>query len=246
MKDFIIMNKTILILISLIALACMYGLYKKSTQGSSQTPTTDIAESHSTTLTDDFFDSPSPHIEGSSNETSGSSFSPMAIWQGRKSSKVASDDPNQMTDTEKREFNRDQMRKSFETVMHTLMLDRYDLDGDGEISEAEREKMRENMQARGEQMRKEAIEFYDTDGDGELTREEQRVMRNDMMTTMRNMSEKNLRQFDKNKDGILSDEEVQTMQEAQIKLYKEKDMFEHMREEMKVTRNRRKAGEIGL
>lgn len=57
------------------------------------------------------------------------------------------------------------------------ILDQYDLDGDGRLSEEELQKAREDM---ARNWRQEMIQRYDTDGDGQLNEEERRAMREDL------------------------------------------------------------------
>lgn len=62
------------------------------------------------------------------------------------------------------------------------MLKKFDKDGDGKLSEEERQAMREEMQKRGGERpsREEMLKKFDKDGDGELNEEERQAMREAM------------------------------------------------------------------
>jgi Ca2+-binding EF-hand superfamily protein len=99
-------------------------------------------------------------------------------------------------------------------------LEKYDADGDGELSRQER---RAGMRAEREAWRKRMVEAYDKDGDGELSDQERRA-------GWRAEREKRwIRMFDKDKDGQLSEEEKAKMEKAR----------ERMRERMRRWRERR-------
>ena len=60
------------------------------------------------------------------------------------------------------------------------MLKKFDKDGDGQLSEEEREAMREARKGEMEARRAEMLKKYDKDGDGKLSMEEREAMREDM------------------------------------------------------------------
>ena len=53
----------------------------------------------------------------------------------------------------------------------------FDVDGDGELSEEERTTLREARQARREEKRAQILQCFDADGDGELSEEERAAVR---------------------------------------------------------------------
>ena len=84
------------------------------------------------------------------------------------------------------------------------MLKRFDKDGDGQLSDEERQAMRETLQARMEERRKQMLEEFDTDKDGKLSPEEREKAREAQKAKM-------LEKFDKDGDGKLSPEERKAM-----------------------------------
>lgn len=104
----------------------------------------------------------------------------------------------------------------------TDMLDRFDADGDGELSEAEtlaaKEAFRAERDARREQW---LLEKYDTNGDGVLSDEERAQEDKDRAAREEKRIDReaeNLRRalaaYDADGDGVLSEEEKQTGREA--------------------------------
>lgn len=62
------------------------------------------------------------------------------------------------------------------------MLEQFDTDGDGQLSEAERQAARESGafaggRGRGEQRRQQILEEFDADGDGQLSESERQAAR---------------------------------------------------------------------
>jgi hypothetical protein len=84
------------------------------------------------------------------------------------------------------------------------MMKQFDKDGDGQLSEEERKAMREKMQSRMEEQRKEMLEKFDADKDGKLSPEEREKARDAHQAMM-------LEKFDKDGDGKLSAEERKAM-----------------------------------
>jgi len=88
-------------------------------------------------------------------------------------------------------------------------MKKYDLDGNGELSEDERKAMREAF-------RKRSIERFDKDGDGKLSEEERRAMRRDRGGMWAAATERwRLQHFDKDGDGKLSEAEEAEQKEFQ-------------------------------
>ena len=80
---------------------------------------------------------------------------------------------------------------------------RWDKDGDGEVSEKEREAMRASYRAESEARRAAFTKTWDTDGDGQLNEKERDTMR----TKMRENMEAHRKKMDLNGDGDVSREE---------------------------------------
>ena len=99
------------------------------------------------------------------------------------------------------------------------ILKRFDADGDGTLSETERQAMDEamlkNRDRRGgpqgnRPSRDEIMKRFDTDGDGVLSETEREAMR----TERERMREENRKRFDADGDGQLSEAERKTMHET--------------------------------
>ena len=83
------------------------------------------------------------------------------------------------------------------------MLEKFDANKDGELSEDERKAMREANRAEMEKRRAEMLKKYDKDGNGELSEEERKTMREEMEAKRKALLEK----YDADKNGRLSPEE---------------------------------------
>lgn len=93
-------------------------------------------------------------------------------------------------------------------------MDRFDTDGDGELSEAEREVMREEMRARREEMMLERMtERFDADGDGVLNEEERLNAEAELEARRMEREVRMIERFDSDGDGVLSDAENQAARE---------------------------------
>ncbi len=86
------------------------------------------------------------------------------------------------------------------------IVEKFDKDGDGQLSEEERKAMREELRAMWEKKRDEALAKYDADGDGKLSEDERRAMREEKKKEI-------LAKYDKDGDGKLSKEEKQAARE---------------------------------
>jgi Spy/CpxP family protein refolding chaperone len=80
------------------------------------------------------------------------------------------------------------------------MLEKYDLNKDGKLDDAERAKMRADRQAERAERRKEMLEKYDTNKDGKLEPNERKAMIDDR-------ADKRFEKLDTNHDGSISKEE---------------------------------------
>ena len=91
---------------------------------------------------------------------------------------------------------------------------RFDTDGDGEISEEEREAIREAFQAqRRERMLERMTERFDADGDGELNDEERLAAEAELEARDIERRARMVERFDTDGDGQLSDAENQAARE---------------------------------
>lgn len=64
--------------------------------------------------------------------------------------------------------------------MHARMLEKFDADKDGQLSEQEKAAMKAELEQRRAAFRKNLEQKFDTDGDGKLSEEEQATMRKEM------------------------------------------------------------------
>ncbi len=90
------------------------------------------------------------------------------------------------------------------------LMEKFDTNKDGKLSEEERKAMREGMQELREKMRAEMLKKYDKDGDGELSEEERKTMKDEMEAKRKALVEK----YDTNKNGKLDPEEAKAAREA--------------------------------
>lgn len=94
-------------------------------------------------------------------------------------------------------------------------IKRWDKDGDGEVSEKEREAARASYRAESEARRAAFTKVWDSDGDGELNEKERDAMRTQMRTSM----EAHRKNMDRNGDGDVSREEGREYWEKLRKKY---------------------------
>jgi hypothetical protein len=92
------------------------------------------------------------------------------------------------------------------------MLTKFDADGDGTISDTERQTMREARDA-------ERLTKMDTDGDGTISDTERQAMREERKqnmdpTKLSALKERMMQKFDTDGDGVLSDEEREEVRNA--------------------------------
>ncbi|MEI6970776.1 MAG: EF-hand domain-containing protein [bacterium] len=88
--------------------------------------------------------------------------------------------------------------------------DKCDTNGDGQISDAERNAAQGAWKSQAEEGRKVMLSTFDKDGNGVLSDEEKASMHEAKTAEM----QKRIAEFDKDKDGKLSDEERKAMREA--------------------------------
>ena len=120
---------------------------------------------------------------------------------------VSSFDPLEYEETEQRapeaQEQNNRSAGGFSRGDFAARMAQFDLDGDGILSEGERDEMRQAMRA-------EMLARFDLDGDGELSREERQAAR---MARFENSDRGQdlMRQFDLDGDGVLNDEEQAAM-----------------------------------
>ncbi len=90
------------------------------------------------------------------------------------------------------------------------VLEKFDADKDGQLSDDEKKAMHAEMKARMEARKAKMLEKYDTDKSGELSDTEKEAMKADMEARHKALIEK----YDADKDGKLSREEVKTARDA--------------------------------
>jgi Ca2+-binding EF-hand superfamily protein len=90
------------------------------------------------------------------------------------------------------------------------LLEKFDTDKDGKLSDEERKTMRTEMEAKREQFRAKMLEKFDTDKDGKLSDAEKSTMREAMKARHQEM----LAKYDANKDGKLDKSEIQAARDA--------------------------------
>lgn len=94
-----------------------------------------------------------------------------------------------------------------------LLLEKFDNDGDGKLSEAERSELKKEMLQRKEARQAKMLERFDTDKDGTLTREEKKAAFPVIAKENREIHQAVLGEFDKDGDGKLVAEEVRGVRE---------------------------------
>jgi len=99
------------------------------------------------------------------------------------------------------------------------MKQKYDKDGDGQLSEEERAALRADMEKRHGKRpggREKMMKKYDIDGDGQLSEEERAALREDMEKRQgkRPGREEIMEKFDADGDGQLNEKERAAMREA--------------------------------
>ena len=89
------------------------------------------------------------------------------------------------------------------------MMKQFDTDGDGELSDAERQAARAQWEARASQGRQILVRRYDKDGDGELNDAERQAAREEMGQIRDEIAQRIVPQYDLDGDGELNDQERQ-------------------------------------
>ena len=119
-------------------------------------------------------------------------------------------------------FQRNGGRFGSRDSMMANMLERFDKDGDGELSEEERQEARKAFRAEREQRRQQwLLDQYDKDGDGVLSEEEQAKLDADRAEREAERARRDaenkqraIEAYDADGDGVLSDAEKQAGREA--------------------------------
>lgn len=124
----------------------------------------------------------------------------------------------QQAGEQEREVQRERKGRRSPGIGKAAMLERFDTDGDGQLSEAERATAKESFKAQREQMKARLLERFDDNGDGELDEAERAVLRETVGPMLkergkrgrpgqRHMHKIALERFDANEDGQLDDAE---------------------------------------
>ena len=93
------------------------------------------------------------------------------------------------------------------------LLENFDVDGDGALSDEERQTAREARRELHRERFQERFAAADTDGDGELSREEKMAARELHRERVQERRAEIRAQFDTDNDGLLSDEERELARE---------------------------------
>ncbi len=129
---------------------------------------------------------------------------------------------------EERQSAREAFRAEREARRQQFLLDRYDVDRDGVLSEAEtkkmeedRERMDQEREARQAEMHQRALAAYDTDGDGQLSDDERSAANQQRREWFQQQQQQAMARFDTNADGELSQDERQSMRESMGKAFED-------------------------
>ena len=98
--------------------------------------------------------------------------------------------------------------------LRARILEKFDKDGDGKLSDEERAAAREAFRARLAAHKEEILKRFDKDGDGKLSDEERAATRESLRNRLAAHWDQILKRFDKDGDGKLSDEERAAAREA--------------------------------
>lgn len=117
-------------------------------------------------------------------------------------------------------------------IGHRLLLEKYDTDGDGKLSDDERKAVQEDAKKLHDAKKAEILAKFDKDGDGKLSDDERKAMREDWSKNhpeitekmkekrqqqLRQHREEMIKKFDTDGDGKLSDDERNAMRESMKK-----------------------------
>lgn len=94
------------------------------------------------------------------------------------------------------------------------LLEQYDTDKDGHLSESERQAAGNHLKAKGQVLRDRVREQFDADKDGKLSDTERQTAKATLQEKGSALRTRALEQFDANKDGQLSEEERATLKAA--------------------------------
>lgn len=101
---------------------------------------------------------------------------------------------------------------------HKKILEKFDKDGDGKLSEDEKKAMREAIAKRREKFKtifEQLRQKYDSNGDGELSDDEKKAMREDLKRQHEEFKAQMLQKYDADGDGKLSEDERKEAREAE-------------------------------
>lgn len=94
--------------------------------------------------------------------------------------------------------------------MPAMLLEKFDKDGDGKLSDDERKAMQEERRVMAAKRHAEMLAKFDKDGDGKLSDDERSAMRDAMEARRKEILEK----YDADKNGKLSPDEVKAARDA--------------------------------
>ncbi len=94
-----------------------------------------------------------------------------------------------------------------------MILETFDADGDGALSDEEKQAARAAKRERHQERRDSFFDNVDTDGNGQISRDEFRAARETRKANRQQRRENVKAQFDADGDGELSDDEKNTLRE---------------------------------
>lgn len=101
------------------------------------------------------------------------------------------------------------------------LLERFDTDKDGKLSDEEKSKARETIKARAGEAKGKVLEKFDTNGDGKLDESERTKARETVKDRVGELRQRLLKRFDSDGDGKLNEAERAKAREALEKVLSE-------------------------
>lgn len=102
-------------------------------------------------------------------------------------------------------------------AMHAKMMDKYDTDGDGKLSEQEKATAMSDMQKYKDEKWSDLMQKYDKDGDGMISQEEWTAIKNDKGHYKEGAWSDMISKYDRDGDGKISEQEFSAMKDDMIK-----------------------------
>lgn len=103
------------------------------------------------------------------------------------------------------------------------VLEKFDADKDGKLSDAEKSAAREAIKSRTGKVRDKALEKFDANGDGRLDESERAKARETVKTRAAGLFQRLLKRFDADGDGKLSETERAALRQSLSKILDEKE-----------------------